>query len=104
PAGTGDLSARDFVGLGTAAARLRRDLLQLLDPVGRDRVRRARHRVHRLTAGGDARPRQVLRRVAEDDVALVPGHAEHVGDDAVDVEHRVRAEVTDARLDLDAAI
>ena len=79
PPGPETLAAGDLVRLRVAAVRLRGDLLQLLDRVGRRRVRRARHRVRRLAAGRDAGPRQVLRRVAEDDVALLPRHAEHFG-------------------------
>src|SRR6202011_4543830 len=93
-----------FVGVGVAAGRLRRDLLRLLDAVLGGGVRRARHGVRGLAAGRDAGPRQVLRRAAEDDVALVPGRADHFGGHAVHVERRVRAVVADARLERDASV
>ena len=43
-------------------------------------------------------------RVAEHDVALLPGHVEHLGRRPVDVEQRVRAEIANARLERDAAV
>ena len=94
-----DALVGDLVILGLAAEILGRDLLQLLLGVHRRRVRRARHRVRRLAAAGDAGPRQVLRRVAPGDVALLPRHAEHLGGHAVDVDHRLGAEVADAGLE-----
>src|SRR4029079_17685072 len=103
-AGPADLAAGDLVRGGVAALRLRGNLLQLLNRVGGGRVRRARHRVRGLAAGRDAGPRQVLARVSEDDVALLERHADHVGGDAVHVEHRVCAEVADAGLNLQAAV
>ena len=72
--------------------------------VGADGVRRARHRVRGLAAARRAGPRQVLARVAEDDLALLPRHAEDVRRDAMHVEHRVRAEIADARLNLHLAV
>ena len=57
-----------------------------------------------LAAGRDAGPRQVLRGVAEDDVALFPRHVEHLRRLPVHVERGMRAEVADARLELDAAV
>ena len=62
----------DLVVVRTAAEVLRRDLLQLLLRVHRRRVSGARHRVRGLAAAGDAGPRQVLRRVAPDDLAPSP--------------------------------
>ena len=38
------------------------------------------------------------------DVDLLPRHAEDFGGDAVDVEHRLGAEIADARLDVHAAV
>ena len=72
----GALAAGHLVGLGAAAFNLGRNLLQLLDRVGRGRVRRARHRVRGLAAGRDAGPRQVLRGAAPVHDDLVPRHRE----------------------------
>src|SRR2546425_5245571 len=100
----GTLAAGHLVRVRIAAARFRRDLLKFLDRVGGRRMPGARHRVRRLTSGGDARPRQILRRVAEDHVALLPRHVEHFGGDAVHVESRFGPEITDARLELHTAV
>src|SRR5205823_14635812 len=67
-------------------------------------MRGARHRVGRLAAGGHAGPWQVLRRIAEHDVALLPRHVEHLGGHAVDVKGRMRAEIAYPRLELDPSI
>src|SRR6185295_20137212 len=53
---------------------------------------------------GHAGPRQILRRVAEDDVALLPRHVEHLGRLSMHVERGVRSEVADPRLELEAAV
>src|SRR4029077_7050143 len=86
------------------AERLGGNFLKLRDRIGRRGVRRARHGVRRLAAGRNAGPREVLARVPENDLALLPGHTEHFGGHAVHVERRVRAVVADARLELELAV
>ena len=72
--------------------------------VGGAGVRGAGHRVHRLAAGRDAGPRQALLGVAPDDLELLPRRVEHLGVDALAVEHRLGAEVADAGLHLHLAV
>ena len=69
-----------------AAHHLGGDLLRLGDGIRCRGVRGPRHRVRRLAAAGDARPRKVLRGVAPGEDDLVPRHAHHLGGDAVHVE------------------
>src|SRR6516165_3059765 len=104
PARPGHLASRDSVRLGTPAVRLRSDLPQLVDAVGGHGMRRARHGMRRLAARRNAGPGEILRRVAEDDVTLLPRYIQHVGNHAVDVEQRVGAEIADARLNLNPAV
>ena len=94
----------DRVVVRRAAEILRRDLLQLLLRVHRAGVIRARHRVRRLAADREAGPRQALARVAPVDDDLVPRHLEHVGGDAREIDHRMRAEIADAGLHVQLAV
>ena len=90
--------------LRASAKRAGGDLLNLLDGVSRRCVRGARVRVDRLAAAGHAAPGQVLARVAPDHVALLPGHVEHLGRDALHIAERLGAEVADARVQAKPAI
>src|SRR5204863_1666363 len=99
-----DALVDDEVVLGPAAEILRRDLLQLLDPVARHGVRRASHRMRRLAAARHAAPWQVSRRVAPREDDLLPRHAHHLGGDALTVGKRFGAEVADAGLDVHPAV
>src|SRR5213592_1097925 len=60
--------------------------------------------MRRLTPDRHAAPRQILRRVAPVDDDLVPRHREDVGGHAREIDHRVRAEIADARLDVQPAV
>src|SRR5688500_8493974 len=46
----------------------------------------------------------MLRRIAPDDLHLFPGHADHLGRDALAVGHRLRAEIADAGVDVHLAV
>ena len=98
------LPSATLVAVRAAAERLGGDLLQLLDRVGRRRMRRARVRVRRLAAARHAGPRQVLGRVAPGHDHLLPRHAHHLGGDAVHIAERLGAEVADAGLDVHPAV
>jgi len=60
--------------------------------------------VRRLAADRHRRPWDVLRGAAKVHDDLVPRHRQHVGGDAREVDARVRAEITDARLDVELAV
>ena len=97
------LAAEHVVGW-RAAEILRGNLLQLQPRVDRARQIRPRHRVRRLAADRHRRPRNVLRRAAPVDDDLVPGHRQRVGGDAREIHARMRAEIADARLDVELAV
>ncbi len=100
-----DTLVGDLVILRVAAAEtLRRDLLELLSGVHRRRMRRPRHRVCRLAAAGHAGERKVLRRIAPYDIALLPRHTQNFRACTMDVDHRLRSEVTDPRVESNPAI
>ena len=94
----------DRVVVRRAAEILRRDLLQLLLRVHRAGMIRPRHRMRRLAADRQAGPRQALAGVAPVDDDLLPRHLEHVGRDAREIDHRVRAEIADAGLHVQLAV
>src|SRR5271167_3176009 len=94
----------DIVSLWLAAEFLRRDFLELLLGVHRGRVRRACHCVGRLAAAGNASERQVVRRVAPCNVALLPRNSQNLGACTVNVDHRFRPQVADSRLEGYSAI
>ena len=76
----------------------------LRDGVVRRGVVGAGHRVDGLAAVRGAGPRQVLAGVAPDHLDVVPRHAEDVGGDPRDVDHRVGAEIAGARLHVQRAV
>ena len=100
-----DALVRHLVILGLAAEILRGDLLQFL--ASRPSPPRDAARVMAWVVWLPPemqRPRQILRRVAPGDVALLPRHAEHFGGHAVHVADRFGTEVADAGLDANPAI
>src|SRR5688572_11104390 len=99
-----DALAAHFVVLGFPAEIFRGDLLQLLDSVTGRRVRRARMRVYRLAAARVAAPRQMLRRIAPDDLHFLPRYADHLRRHALAVGERFGAEIADASMDAHPAV
>src|SRR5271167_129322 len=94
----------DIVILWLAAEFLRRDFLEFLLGVHRGRVRRACHCVGRLAAAGNTTERKVIRRVAPCNVALLPRNSQNFGTCTVNVDHRLRSQVADSRLEGYSAI
>ena len=100
----GDAQVGHLIIVRLPAQRLGRHFLEPLHAFKAHRVRRPRHGVHRLAAAGVAGVRKMLRRVAPDNVAGIPGHVEHLGGCAMHVDHRFGSQVADARLNLHAAL
>ncbi len=61
-------------------------------------------RMNRLAAAGHAAPRKMLRRVAPGHVRLFPRHPDHLGGNALAVDHRLGAEVADAGVHVHVAV
>ena len=91
-----DFFVRDFVLLRFTAVGFGRDFLQLRTGVHGHGVRRAGHGMSGLAAAGDAGPGQVLGCIAPGDIALLPGHAQHLGHYPVNVADGFRAQVADS--------
>ena len=89
----------DFIMLRLAAEFFGRDFLQFLLGIHRCRVCRSRHRMRGLATTGNARPWQILCRVAPGQVAFFPRHTKHLSNDAMTVNNRFRAQVPDSRWD-----
>ena len=94
----------DRVVVRRSAEILRGNLLQLLLRIHRAGVIGARHRVRRLAADRQAGPRQALAGIAPVDDDFLPRHLEHVGRNAREIDHRVRAEIADAGLHVELAV
>ena len=99
-----DTLISDLVILRLAAETLRRDFLEPFPSGHRHRIRCACHRVCGLAAARHAGERQVLRGVAPDDIALVPGDAENLRSHAMDVNDRLRPQIANAGLEGDPAV
>ena len=67
-------------------------------------MRRSRHCVGSLTAAGGTGIRKVLRGIAPYNVANFPGHTKNLSTSAMDIDHRFRSQIADARLELDPAL
>src|ERR1700733_194388 len=95
---------RDHILLWLAAQFLRRDLLKPLLSGHRRGIPCPRHGMRRLTSAGNTGERQISRRVAPDNIAFFPRHAENLCTGAMHIHHRLGSEVADSRLESDAAI
>ena len=93
-----------FIILRRAAVRLRGNLFELLLAFFGDCIGRARHGMRCLAATRCARVGKVLARIAPHNVANLPRHAQHFRAGAMHIDHRLRAQVADARLKLHAAL
>src|SRR5688572_4399869 len=85
----------DVVVLGSPTERLGRDLLQFLFRIHPRRVCRTSHRMGRLTTPLAACRWQVLGGIAPRDVTLLPWDADYLRGNAMDIEHRLGAEIAD---------
>src|SRR5262249_27473111 len=93
-----------LVILWPAAEILGSNLLQLLLRVHARGMRRARHRVDRLAAAARARPREILRGVAEGHLDFVPRHANKFRRHTMTVADRPGAVIADPGLNVEPAI
>src|SRR5216683_5774491 len=96
-----DALVADLVIRCTAAESLRRDFLKLPLAIHSGCVCRAGHRMGRLAASRHASVRKVFRGIAPDHFALLPGHAKNFCADSVDIDHRLRSQVADSRVEAD---
>src|SRR5262249_5155562 len=99
-----DALVRKRVVFRLAAEILRGDLLKLLTRIDSAGEVRPGHRVRRLAAERHRRPGDVLRRAAPVDDHLVPRHRQRFGGDAREIDAGMRAEIADARLDVQLAV
>src|SRR5580692_302875 len=99
-----DALVGDFVLLRFATQLLRRDFLEFLLGIHSRRVCSPCHRVSCLATAGDAGEGKVLCRVPPNDVALFPRHSQDFRARAVDINHGLRSQVPDPRLEGDSTI